>query len=171
MKGRPGKKGGNNKLSKVTFKNCKICNSPFYYRGHSEGRLTCSRECKIEASTSIRSYQNGSRKPIWYFNKHQEKNVLLESSWEVRVAELLDTLNIVWIRPSPIKWIDSTYKSRLYYPDFYIPGINKYLDPKNPYCMKLDQEKLSIVSKSIDLLYGDIQIIIDFIQSIKKEES
>lgn len=170
MIGRIGKKGSNNKVSKVTFKNCKICNSSFYHRGHSPGRITCSRECNIIASTSNRNYQNGSRKPMWYFNKNQGKDVLLESSWELKVAELLDSMEITWIRPDPIKWIDSKNKSHLYYPDFYLPDLDKYLDPKNPYCMEMDKEKLEVVSNSIDLIYGDIQIILSFIQSIKKEE-
>lgn len=171
MKNKPGIKGSRNKYSKVTFKKCIVCNNSFYHRGHHLGRKTCSRKCHIISATSNRNYQNGSRKPTWFYSSYQSKMVLLESSWEVRVATELDSLNLVWSRPEPISWIDNSNKNRLYYPDFYLPEYDIFLDPKNPYCMKLDTEKLGKVTKTINLIYGDIQIILEFIRSLKKAEN
>jgi hypothetical protein len=37
--------------------------------------------------------------------------------------------------------------------------VNLYLDPKNPYCLLLDKEKLTIVSRSITLEYGSLDNI------------
>ena len=34
------------------------------------------------------------------------KDVLLDSSWELALAIRLDELNIKWIRPERIMWID-----------------------------------------------------------------
>jgi len=109
----------------IHIKNCKVCNNLFIaasVKGNLE-RKTCSDTCKSIASVGIRTYQNGSRKPSWYFNKHQNKDVLLDSSWEVIVAKRLDELEIVWQRPKPIAWTDDLNKKRHYYPDFYLPSL------------------------------------------------
>ena len=101
----------NNEKKEKVFKNasckikvvlCKICNKPFVVRSFSS-KKTCNEQCRVIASTKARTYQNGSKKPSWYFNRQENKKVLLESSWEVRIAELLDELNIRWIRPKTIK--------------------------------------------------------------------
>ena len=112
----------------------------------------------------MRTYQNGSRKPIYYTKADTNEIVMLESSWEFRVATRLDELQIKWIRPDPIPWEDSSGKTRLYYPDFYLPGIDTYLDPKNPYCMKLDEEKMRIISSQVQLIFGPIEHILNFIE-------
>ncbi len=148
---------------------CKICNKFRLVNYKENQRKTCSRECQTIASTSIRPYQNGSRKTTWYYNKHQNKEVLLESSWEVQTAKLLDKMNIGWIRPPHIKWVDKSGKERLYFPDFYLPKTDIYLDPKNPYCMEQDKEKLEIVTKNIDLIYGDIEYIKEYILSEQQD--
>ena len=60
---------------------------------------------------------------------------------------------------SSIKWVDSNNKTRRYFPDFYLPKYDRYLDPKNPYCMKQDEEKLKIISSMVDIIYGDKDMI------------
>jgi hypothetical protein len=131
----------------------------FYTRGKGQwGRKTCSRPCQILASTS-RTYQNGSRKDTQFLNKNTGEYVRLESSWEVAVAQKLDDAGVIWMRPAPIIWSDHDLP-RLYYPDFYLPDHNLYLDPKNPHCMKLDVEKMRSVSDLIDIRYGSLPYIL-----------
>ncbi len=91
------------------------------------------------------------------------KSVNLQSSWEVKVAEKLDELGIVWTRPIPIPWVDSTGKPRNYFPDFYLPKYNVYLDPKNDRVIERSKEKMDSVKYKIDLRFGSLQSIIDFI--------
>lgn len=150
---------------------CKICGKHRLVSSKESRRKTCSRECQIVACVSIRPYQNGSRKTTWYYNIHQQKEVLLESSWEVETAQLLDELGIVWVRPKHIKWVDSNQKERLYFPDFYLPKTDVYLDPKNPYCMEKDKEKLEVVSKNIKLVYGHIDHIKQYILSGQRDSN
>ncbi len=164
---KPIKPGPHRKLFEHTCTQCKKFRLVNYKENQ---RKTCSRECQIIASTS-RTYRNGSRKTTKYFNKNQNKIVTLESSWEVKTAELLDKLSIEWIRPKPMKWIDKKGKTRMYYPDFYLPNKNIYLDPKNPYCMELDEYKMSVVSKDINIIFGDINIILEYIQSNHSESN
>lgn len=153
------------KLYKIT---CKVCDTVSLVGSIKKDRKTCgNRDCITHASVGMRTYQNGSRKPIWYYNPYENKEVLLESSWEVRTADSLIANKIKWMRPKPIKWIDSNNKSRLYYPDFYLEDYDIYLDPKNPYCIEQDKEKLKSVSKLIKLEYGHIDDIIIFICKLK----
>jgi hypothetical protein len=154
---------------KVSFKNCSVCQNLFTIKGgnHKWTKKTCSLKCKVIASVGIRSYQNGSRKPTWYYNQYQQKEVLLESSWEVQVAVLLDQKSIKWTRPGPITWYDSNGKSRLYFPDFYLPRYDLYLDPKNPYCMSIDADKLQYISKLICIKYGALDYILEIVNSLQ----
>lgn len=157
-----------NDYCRIKFKECTGCRSHFVVsnRKGNYDRKTCSYECRIIASTSIRPYQNGSRKTQYYYNITQDKEVLLESSWEVNIATLLDERNIKWTRPRPIKWNDGSEKLRYYYPDFYLPEFNVYLDPKNPYCMVKDEEKMSIISTKIEIIFGDLKLVQDYVDSI-----
>jgi hypothetical protein len=73
------------------------------------------------------------------------KGVLLDSSWELELAKRLDELNVEWLRPDPIKWLDQTGTSHNYFPDFYIPEWDLYLDPKNPQAVRVQQHKLNML--------------------------
>lgn len=71
--------------------------------------------------------------------------ILLESSWELKLALDLDANNIEYVQPKPFIWIDDENQTRRYYPDFYLPQHDIYLDPKNPYLQKLDARKFELV--------------------------
>jgi len=164
-------KNGNYKGSRIkkefTDKNCSVCGVEFRAKGYpSKARNTCSNECKVSKTTG-RSYLNGSRKNIEYFNRWVDKTVNLESSWELIVAERLDELNIEWIRPKYLKWVDSTNTERLYYPDFYLPNYSLYLDPKNKYCLVKDKEKMEYFENTINIKYGHIKSVLIEINKLK----
>lgn len=156
------------RFCKVELATCSQCDNSYYVNSIKWGRTTCSRKCATIASTRCRTYQNGSRKAEWFYNSYENKDVLLESSWEKRTAERLIKLDIHWVRPVPLDWIDEKGKQRLYYPDFYLKDFNLYLDPKNPYCMALDEYKMKTVSENINIIFGDINMILDHIDQIKE---
>jgi len=66
------------------------------------------------------------------------KIVTLQSTYELRCAEILNELSVKWIRPKSMK-----YDERLYYPDFYLVDYGIFLDPKNSYKARLDEAKIS----------------------------
>ena len=67
--------------------------------------------------------------------------IWFDSKWEVQVAKSLDDNNIIWERPSKgFVWNDA---GRKYYPDFYLPEYDTYLDPKNDYLIKKDAVKIT----------------------------
>lgn len=76
--------------------------------------------------------------------------VNLDSSYERIVAEWLDKHNIEWIRPEPLNWKDSKGIIHHYFPDFYLPAKNVYIDPKNEYCFKAQSEKVSYIKEHYD---------------------
>lgn len=149
------------RVCKISWHTCQVCCKTFYTKMWSSPRKTCgSPECITHLKVGHRPYTNGRRKLFKHYNKWTNNVVLLESSWEKNLAEWLDYKMIEWTRPSPIKWKDSkTSKTRLYYPDFFLPKFNLYLDPKNPTAMKNDEHKMSIVSETIDVIYGNLDYI------------
>ena len=71
------------------------------------------------------------------------------------MASLLDQNNIEWVIPDKaILWLDDNQKEHKYFPDFYLPNLDQYLDPKNPIVIIKQKEKLEKVSKIINLIYG-----------------
>lgn len=149
----------------VCFSNCSVCNTTIIHRGKTPVRKTCSRECQIHASVGNRTYTNGRRLNIYYTTK-QGDIVLLESRWELKIAETLDKLDIRWIRPKPISYTLNNV-SRLYYPDFYLPDYKLYLDPKNPTCVNQSIDKMDIVQKLIPLWYGDVFQMIELLTLVR----
>ena len=55
----------------------------------------------------------------------------------LRTCQVLNELAINWIRPKALK-----YDNRNYFADFYLPDYNIWLDPKNSYKAKQDEEKI-----------------------------
>jgi hypothetical protein len=154
------------KNSDITY-SCPICNTVIIIPFSQRNRKTCgSMDCRVQASVGNRSYQNGNKKAVLFYNPYQLKTILLDSSWEVRTAELLISKNIKWIRPSFIKWKDKLGKIKRYFPDFYLPDLNVYLDPKNPYCLSKDNEKIEVLKQQITLIVGSMEIIEDYINNI-----
>lgn len=151
----------------IRYRTCNHCKQLFVSANakNNYDRRTCSHICHIQASVGTRTYQNGKRKVIWFDNPWQGR-VLLESSWELEIANLLGEHNIKWFRPMPIVWIDVEGKTRHYFPDFYLPNQNMYLDPKNPYCMIRDKNKMAAVEKLIPIIYGHKDAVMEYINRI-----
>ena len=89
----------------------------------------------------VRSIQN--------YQKKDGSIVKLESSWEVVLAKRLDELNIEWIRPEPVPWQDKEGRTHNYFPDFYLPDYDLFLDPKNAYARASQKEKLEILTATM----------------------
>ena len=80
-----------------------------------------------------------------YIQKNGEI-IKLDSSWEEELAKRLDFLCIEWNRPKePMEWTDSEDKIHHYFPDFYLPKFNIYLDPKNPQAICQQKEKIDFI--------------------------
>lgn len=136
------------RICEIHFNICSVCQTAFSSRTK---RTTCSEECHVVASTKRRSN---------YFYK----GIRMDSSWEVQVAEILDEYNVRWIRPKPVKYLHDI--ERNYFPDFYLPDYDLYLDPKNEYRVLTTLEKLKSIQKVIRLEYGPVDYLKSIIQNL-----
>ena len=131
-------------FSKISF--CQMCNSLI----RNSTRITCSKECLI-ACQSKKASENkncgGKRNShrINYIDSFGNP-VVLESSYELILANILDKEHILWNRPQHLLWTDKIGGTHRYHPDFYLPEYNLYLDPKNVYLISKDIFKIEKVS-------------------------
>lgn len=97
---------------------------------------------------------NGRVKKIVY------KNITLDSQWEVDFAIWLDENKIIWERPN--KGFEYNYKDKkhIYYPDFYLPQLDIYVEVKG-YKREKDEYKWKSLKNLIVLLSKDIKKIKD----------
>jgi hypothetical protein len=113
-------------------------------RMSSIGKINCQ-------TAALKSkHQRVSKRTHKFTDKHG-RTFMFDSSWEDALAIRLDKLNINWTRPKPIQY-ELTGKKHNYFPDFYLPEYNIYLDPKNPYVIYKQKDKLEIVAKLINLI-------------------
>lgn len=89
-----------------------------------------------------------SKRRIWY-----RDDIYLQSSFEIRLAKILDDLGIEWSRPDPFLYVTETGEHR-YYPDFKVGNI--YLDTKNEYLAIKDSIKIETVRQQTG---ADIRIV------------
>jgi len=85
--------------------------------------------------------------------------VNLQSSYEKITADLLDDLNIRWIRPQYLR-----YGDKKYFPDFFLVDLGFYLDPKNDYLTIIDTPKIQSV-----MIENDVKVMILSKDQLTKE--
>lgn len=100
-------------------------------------------------------------------NVEYKPGIILESSYEVRVAEILDSLGVEWIKVRQGYIWDDNGKKRRYIPDFYLPKQNIFLDPKNDYLIKKDKMKIESAMKLNNIkvaVLSDKMITVEFLE-------
>jgi hypothetical protein len=126
----------NAKLGKYKDKNAALKGKP--------GKKHTQESKKKISEAALKSKHRRLRKnPIDY------NGVTLDSSWELELAKRLDFLEIEWIRPGPVEWKDNDGVIHNYFPDFYLPKFNLYLDPKNQHAVRVQAEKLKVIRETV----------------------
>jgi hypothetical protein len=108
--------------------------------GHWLGKTHSEKTKKLISEKARASTHRRLRKGMVEYN-----GVWMDSSWEVRLAQRLDSLGISWERPDPLPYTDIHGKKRNYFPDFYLPEYDVYLDPKNPAAYENQKEKIKVL--------------------------
>ena len=148
---------GNNRPVSMEHRKCIICPQKFEIPVW-EPRKTCSKKCSIELmSRNARNNPNCGGETN--YKKFKYNDIWMDSTWEVEIAKLLDSKCIEWERSRKkhmLWWTDDKGNRRRYYPDFYLPKYNIYLDPKNKYKSKIDRVKMESVIKenNVTLIWG-----------------
>lgn len=76
------------------------------------------------------------KKKLWskqsLYERKDGSKVLMDSTWEVAMAERLDHLKISWERREDMKlpYLSKSGRKRNYIPDFYLPEYNTYIEVK-----------------------------------------
>ena len=157
--------GNGRNFCTVVLHNCKICQKTYYTNSTSK-RSTCGNKACHAAACVSKTSRIGSTNSI-YWNHPTQGTLRFDSSWEETIAKYLDQSGIKWIRPkSGIAWEDSKGVKHHYFPDFYLPRYDLYLDPKNDKVIRKDEEKLEKVQEQIKLHYGSPQHLISILDNL-----
>ena len=124
-------------------------------------RKYCSAKCSAWNNGGLRP--NSGKHGSWYYCKHLNKDVYLDSTWELELAKWLDNQNITWSRGVSYKWIDTSKKEHKYYPDFVLIESGRILDIKNRFLEIRDKEKIERVMKQN-------KIVVEIINRSKLDE-
>lgn len=137
---------------------CEYCGATFKQKyKRSQKAKCCSRKCagKLKFTDERRIlYSEKAKKREFggHTSKHRLHYVMkdgsivhLQSSYEIKMALLLDELDLTWSRPLPLIWQDSCQQQHRYYPDFEVNGV--FFDTKNDYLILKDAEKIAAVMK------------------------
>ena len=117
--------------------------APVYDTSNRERHGCCSPdwhtkpEAKLASSKCGGYKENAGRSKKFKVIDSFGKETVLQSTYELRCSEILNEMNIKWIRPKALK-----YDGRNYFADFYLPDYDVWLDPKNSYKAKQDEEKI-----------------------------
>lgn len=144
---------------------CVMCGKEFsrMMMNSVESRKTCSKICFGKFSSQWTRENPNCGGKLGY-RRFPYKGYKMDSRWEVDIAKWMDDKNIKWDRSRKkymFRWKDSSGNERKYFPDFYLPDYNIYLDPKNAYYLERDLPKLKYVIDSyrITLYYGSVEDI------------
>lgn len=99
-----------------------------------------SEEAKAARKKSGGYREGAGRSKKFYVNDSFGNEVCLQSSYELECSIILNDLNVKWIRPKALN-----YNGKRYFADFYLMDFDIYLDPKNNYKAKLDEDKIEKV--------------------------
>lgn len=81
----------------------------------------------------------------------------MDSGAELAFAKLLDSHKIHWIKNSSkyFTFVDSSGKSRKYYPDFYLPDFDFWVEIKGrKYVRQDDDLRIKAVGENIELMFS-----------------
>ncbi len=86
----------------------------------------------------------------WYAHTRPDGSVVkLQGTWEVVMARHLDSLQIAYdAHVGRIPYKDGANVARSYYPDFYVPAVDSYIDVKGAFWDKVQSEKFSHIFRS-----------------------
>jgi len=147
---------------------CRICGSTFKIKPYLT-RKTCSKKCfcKLMSENNRNNPNCGGE---LHYRRFIYNNVSMDSSWEVRLAKWMDDRKIKWERDRKkhlLWWTDSDGNRRRYYPDFYLPDFNIYLDPKNKWKVPIDRPKMeaAIKENNVIIIWGHIDSVIEQLNS------
>lgn len=148
---------------------CVVCGKEFTQIGVSTQR-SCSTKCARVITGKVISQRfkgtgkiGGYRKNCNHWKGQYYKNSWMDSSWEVAFAKRLDELHVKWTRKvETFNYIHSSGYQRRYYPDFFLPDVNIYVEIKGMFNAEVEK-KLQAVKNA-----GKVIIILTSLKEINE---
>ena len=132
----------------------RICNycARIYKQSASKNLKFCSKECYFASDQCGGFRENSSR-----CKKSIHNGYKMHSGSELQFAKLLDEHNIDWVKNSTqyFEFADSVGKTRKYYPDFYLPKYNTWVEIKGRYYIRPDDDLRRAAVGNIQVIYHD----------------
>lgn len=139
-------------------------------KAHQDIRLTEAQREHLSHIAKARGFggyrENAGRSQKYRVQDSFGKEVVLQSSYELKCSNILNTLGVRWIRPKALK-----YDDRNYFADFYLTDYDIWLDPKNDYKAKQDADKIrKVIEQNNVKLYVllNAQLTEEYIASLVK---
>lgn len=135
---------GDTRIEKVSIV-CPTCETTFDTLP-SAIRIYCSSTCR--KSGGFRENSTIKHRSIY-------KGFQMDSGAELTFAKLLDQYNIIWIKNNStfFEFIGSDQKQHRYYPDFYLPSFDYWIEIKGRKYIRIDDDlRLKAVGNNIQLI-------------------
>ncbi len=147
------------------LKECPICKISFETIPAKKSQIFCSKKCytvdcktghRFSKEPSIVKPRGGYRENSTRKHRQSYKGFWMDSGSEKIFAKLLDDFDIKWIKNSKtfFEFEDTKGKIRKYYPDFYLPDYDFWIEIKGRY-YETDNlgRQLESVGENIELMY------------------
>lgn len=96
----------------------------------------------------------------------------MRSTYEVKCSEYLDSLGIRWEYekgPYLIRGFKNGRKVRYYYPDFYLPDLNLFLEVKSKFYYNLGRENVELKISEMEKMGNKVFLVME--EELKSLES
>lgn len=112
-------------------------------------------KCKGTGTPNPVVKSKGSSLSVGYYSIPNIAGVVykVQGTWELEVAKWLNAQGILWVRNLTLKYLAADGVNRSYYPDFYIPSLDIYLEVKGLYDEKAQDKMKRVMSTNKVKLY------------------
>jgi len=120
---------GRKYVTEFTIETCKVCDSVFQRRRNRKTNTCLKATCRKISRSIAAQGKTGGYRPR---NTQTYNGQAFDSKWEVALAIRLDALKVTWERNTSrsLLYVDDVGRSRRYYPDFYLPLTDTYVEVK-----------------------------------------
>lgn len=131
---------------------CNHCNMTFEHKV-TQKRVYCSRSCSLQHAGGYKPNSTRVHKSIY-------NGFVMDSGAEHTFARCLDEANIRWIKNTTtyFEFINTMGKLRKYYPDFFLPELEIWVEIKGKkYVRSDDHLRYSVVPNHILIMSTDLK--------------
>jgi hypothetical protein len=152
---------------------CKHCGSIFVIDRKQRKRNVCNPICdrgkefkSKQLSKSLKGKTGGYRIGGGRGHGGYVDGMWMDSTWEIELAKKLNDLSIAWERDTGkhrLTYVDTEGSVRNYFPDFYLPDFNTYIEVKGYWTSETKQKMNSVIERNEQVRI----IILESLEEIK----